>query len=158
MILWWLVLTLKHRAKTLPTVHSTNSCQSLPTGVFTINPKGCEYFFYCHNGQALEAKCPGDLWFDIDSGICEKSESVQCSLNTKPLPPPNTLDEPVRCPILDSSDIITFLGSAVDCGRYYICYHGLPMRQQCISDMHWNDLTKKCDHPKNAKCRVNTAN
>lgn len=135
-----------------------NPCYGLPNGIFITNPKGCEFFFYCHNSQALEAKCPGDLWFDVDSGICEKSENVDCTLNLikPPTLPPNTLGEPVHCPNRDSVNDITFIASNVDCGRYYICYHSMPLRQQCIAGLHWNPTIMKCDHPKSAKCRVST--
>lgn len=133
-------------------IQPINPCLGL-NSVFIVNPKGCEYFFYCHLGQALEASCPGDLWFDPDSGICEKRENVLCILNIPPLKPPIILDEPIHCPSIDGSEIV-FIGSNVDCGRYYICYHSRPMRQQCIADLHWNSIRNKCDYPKNAKCKV----
>lgn len=125
-------------------------------GIFIKNQKGCEFFFYCHNGQPLEAYCPGTFWFNEDSGICEDQKNVYCTLNDPVQPPiivPEILDEPVNCPTVDTNTI-TFLASKVDCNRYYICYHGTPIRQQCIKEMHWNPTINKCDYPDNAKCQV----
>lgn len=125
-------------------------------GIFIKNQKGCEFFFYCHNGQPLEAYCPGTFWFNEDSGICEDQNNVYCTLNDPVKPPvivPDEHDEPVTCPTVDTN-FITFIASKIDCNRYYICYHGYPIRQQCIKEMHWNAVTNKCDYPDNAKCEV----
>lgn len=137
-----------------------DGCVDQDNGVFMQNPKGCRFFYYCHNGQSLEANCPGTLWFDLETGICDKPEVVDCKLDdlppqpTKPTPSPSPIaTEPVHCPSRDSPEI-TFLGSRIDCGRYYICYLGKPRRQQCISDLHWNAAISRCDYPKNAKCPV----
>lgn len=128
-------------------------------GIFIKNEKGCEFFFYCHHGQPLEAFCPGTFWFNEDSGICEEQKNVFCTLNDPVIPPvrppvPDDLDEPVTCPAIDTNSI-TFIASQIDCSRYYICYHGVPIRQQCITEMHWNAATKRCDYPEYAKCLVN---
>lgn len=85
---------------------------------------------------------------------------MYCTLNNPVVPPPDVtvpdiIDEPVTCPSVDTNSI-TFLPSKVDCNRYYICYHGNPIRQQCITEMHWNPSTNKCDRPENAKCQVKT--
>lgn len=124
-------------------------------GIFIKNPRGCEYFFYCHEGLPLEAYCPGTFWFNEDSGICEDRKNVICEQPKPPVTPPVDLDEPVRCPATDTNSI-TFIASGIDCNRYYICYHGNPIRQQCIPDMHWNAAIKKCDYPNDAKCEVET--
>ncbi|KAJ6647235.1 Peritrophin-1 [Pseudolycoriella hygida] len=125
-------------------------------GIFIKNEKGCEFFFYCHHGQPLEAFCPGDFWFNEDSGICEDQKNVLCTLNDPVKPPivhPDITDETVNCPVVDTFSI-TFIASKIDCNRYYICYHGSPIRQQCIKEMHWNPAINKCDYPDNAKCEI----
>lgn len=85
---------------------------------------------------------------------------MYCTLND-PVPPPvivpEIFDEPVTCPAVDTNSI-TFVASKTDCNRYYICYHGIPIRQQCIIEMHWNTMTNKCDYPNNAKCEVQIVN
>lgn len=81
---------------------------------------------------------------------------MHCTLNNPVQPPviiPDIPDESITCPAVDTNSI-TFIPSKVDCNRYYICYHGAPIRQQCIIGMHWNPNTNKCDYPDNAKCEV----
>lgn len=147
-----------HSARIRPQVKSTVDATSVTcgpnsNGEFVANAKGCHFFFYCHNGQALEANCPGNLWFNLATGICDVPDKVECTMNLPPPQLPVVTDEPVECPAKDT-DELTFLGSQVDCGRYYICYHGQPRRQQCIGDLHWNTAILRCDYPKNAKCPV----
>lgn len=132
--------------------YTENPCLHIPNGLFTANPKGCEYFFYCHNGQALEAFCPGDFWFDEDSQVCDDPRNVDCRFD-EPDPETAPIGEEIVCPIVDTKDI-SFMSSKVSCSTYYICYHGKPIRQECIKDLHWNGLKKKCDYPHNVNCRV----
>lgn len=124
-------------------------------GIFIKNQRGCEFFYYCHNGQPLEAYCPGTFWFNEDSGICEDQKDVHCTINEAPSPPDQQpeVTEPITCPAFDSNSI-TFIASKIDCNQYYICYHGTPVRQQCIPGMHWNPIINKCDYPDNVKCEV----
>lgn len=137
----------------LPKLGSPNPCNGLPNGVFVNNPKGCEYFYYCDHGNAKEVRCPGDLWFDEDAGICERQENVDCKLNDPPTIPPPTDVENVVCPLVDTNEL-TFIGSSIVCERYFICYHGKALPQDCVEGMHWNWRNNKCDYPKEADCRV----
>lgn len=151
-----------HSSRRRPQVKNSNhdaavACGPGSNGEFIANPKGCHFFFYCHNGQPLEANCPGSLWFNLATGICDVPEKVSCTLNLPEPQEPVVTDEPVQCPA-DDTEELTFLGSQVDCGRYYICYKGQPRRQQCITDLHWNAAIFRCDYPKNAKCPVSLSN
>lgn len=65
----------------------------------------------------------------------------------------NPAEETVSCPFKDKHEI-KFIASNVDCQRYYICYHGRAHRMECIDELHWNPLEKKCDIPERAKCKV----
>lgn len=129
-----------------------NPCLNSINGSFTANPKGCEYFFYCYNGQALEAFCPGNFWFNEDTGVCDDPRNVDCNLND-PDPETSPINEEISCPIVDTK-VITFIDSKIYCGTYYICYHSKPIRQECIKDLHWNGQKQKCDYPYNVNCRV----
>lgn len=132
-----------------------NPCEGLPTDTFVPNPKGCKYMFHCRNGNPFEAFCPGEFWFNPDSGICDFRSNVDCHLDdAKPNSKPNEL---ILCPLKDTKEI-KFIASSIDCGRFYICYHGKPIQQQCIGDLHWNDEKKKCDYEKQANCKVLGAN
>lgn len=39
-----------------------------------------------------------------------------------------------------------------DCGKYYRCVHGEEHGTACSPGLHWNDATKRCDWPNQAKC------
>lgn len=134
---------------------SKNPCKGRPDGSFAANPKGCNFFFYCRNEKGVEAYCPNGMWFNSDSGICDQPENVECHFNDPPpTQSPTNDDEAIVCPKKDARNV-QFMASGVDCGRYYICYHGRAIRRQCISDFHWNVRDNQCDYPDIAKCQVN---
>lgn len=158
-------------------------CKGSPDDSFISNPRGCKYFFYCRNGKAIEAHCPEKMWFNPQLHICDDPRNVDCNFDnpsTTNMPTTTTYDtsspstatptttrvttttkpidykpaeETVLCPFNDDYEI-RFLSSNVDCGRYYICYHGRAHRLDCIDELHWNSVEKKCDLPERAKCKV----
>lgn len=131
--------------------NSSNPCEGLPSDTFVSNPKGCKFMFHCRDGAPFEAFCPGELWFNPDSGICDFRTNVDCHLDdAKPQKNPKEL---IVCPSKDSRNI-KFLASTRDCSRYYICYHGKAVQQQCINKLHWNDKKKQCDLADSANCKV----
>lgn len=132
-----------------------NVCIDFPDGIFVENKKGCEYFLYCRNGHAIEGFCPLGMWFNLDSGVCDQPNNVDCKLNNSNLPDVQEQDEyeNIKCPSKDSGNI-RFIASKLDCSRYYICYHGRAIQQQCMNNLHWNLNARKCDHPKVANCKV----
>lgn len=133
-----------------------NVCIDLPDGIFIENEKGCEYFLYCRNNQAIEGFCPVGMWFNFDSGVCDKPKNVHCQINhsnSDPMQDTDEQDETIKCPSKDSGNLY-FVASKVNCSRYFICYHGRAIRQQCMNNLHWNMAEKKCDYPKTANCKV----
>lgn len=131
--------------------NAPNPCEGLPNDTFVTNPKGCKYMFHCRNGQPFEAFCPGDMWFNPDSGICDYRSNVDCHLDdTKPIRNP---EEFIFCPLKDSK-VPTFRASSIDCARYYLCYHGKPVHQQCAGDLQWNKVTEQCDVANKVNCVV----
>lgn len=135
-----------------------NPCIGLPNEILTNNSRGCEYFFYCRNGEAIEGFCPNNMWFNIDAGICDQPKNVYCTFDGNPSNADGNAeneDERVSCSLNIPTQIEQFIPSKIDCGRYFICYHGQPIRQHCISDLHWNVVENKCDQPNNARCQVN---
>lgn len=136
-------------------------CIGLPNEILTINSRGCKYFFYCRNGQAIEGFCPNNMWFNFDAGICDQPKNVHCTFDGKPPYLNGHMEEEdeeevedLICPLNDSRNI-KFIPSKLDCGRYYICYHGQAIRQQCIGNLKWNAIENKCDRPSNVRCQVN---
>lgn len=142
-------------------------CVGLPNEILTTNPRGCKYFFYCRNGEAIEGFCPNNMWFNFDAGICDQPKNVFCTFDVKPPKPdsnePEHADEEtedVSCPTPsttngEDSQMITYIPSKTDCGRYFICYHGQPIKLQCTEGLHWSVVDNKCDQPINAHCQVN---
>lgn len=128
-----------------------NPCEGLPNDTFVSNPKGCKYMFHCRNGLPFEAYCPSEMWFNTDSGICDFRTNVDCHLDDSKLP--TNPRELILCPVKDNKEI-KYIASTLDCKRYFICYHGKPVQFECISDLHWNDEKKQCDHADKANCGV----
>ncbi|KAL5290924.1 hypothetical protein ACFFRR_010362 [Megaselia abdita] len=64
-----------------------------------------------------------------------------------------TSNESVKCPE-GNSNTVQFVKSSKNCGEYFICYQGTSFKQDCLPELHWNDLTKKCDLPEIVKCRL----
>ncbi|XP_077284872.1 uncharacterized protein LOC143910322 [Arctopsyche grandis] len=42
------------------------------------------------------------------------------------------------------------------CQHFYICSHGVPYRQECLGNLHFNPNKKVCDFPEVAGCRTET--
>lgn len=101
------------------------------------------------------------MWFNFDAGICDQPKNVYCTLDTEP---PNANahaeqdEENVSCSFTNDLPAVKFIPSKIDCGRYYICYHGQAIKQHCIDNLHWNAADNKCDQPSNAHCQVNKMN
>lgn len=96
------------------------------------------------------------MWFNTDIGICDQTKNVYCTFDdklqsTKESHEEN--DENVLCQF--DSQAIKFISSKMDCGRYYFCHHGRPIKQQSTGDLQWNVVENECDQPSNVRCQVN---
>lgn len=98
------------------------------------------------------------MWFNFDAGICDQPKNVYCTLNKKTHGNAQENDEKVSCPLTIDSAAVTFIPSKIDCGRYYICYHGQAIKKHCTDNLQWNAADNKCDQPSNARCQVNKMN
>lgn len=159
------LLALSSSSLSAAAILRNDPCAGLPNEILTINPRGCKYFFYCRNGEAIEGFCPNNMWFNFDAGICDQPKNVFCTFDVKPPKPdsnePEHADEGnehVSCPSTsndEDSQVITYIPSKTDCGRYFICYHGQPIKLECTEGLHWNAVENKCDQPIDAHCQVN---
>ncbi|GAB0098657.1 hypothetical protein DMENIID0001_144260 [Sergentomyia squamirostris] len=152
------------------TVNLDDLCIGEQNGTFVPDPEACESFYLCLTGEPPRwAECPDAYWFNPATRLCDLPENVECALHTT-LPPttttttttttPTTVWDPdiepgIYCPSQDNPFRIVFLQSFVDCGRYYICYHGRPHRFQCVSGMYFNQFWNQCDYPQNTYCEIN---
>ncbi|KAM7357118.1 uncharacterized protein ACRADG_002609 [Cochliomyia hominivorax] len=57
------------------------------------------------------------------------------------------------CPILDDINHAVMLPYPADCSKYYTCLNGYAYLQQCPNNLHWSQLTYRCDYPAVAKCQ-----
>lgn len=75
----------------------------------------------------------------------------------KPIPPdrPEEPEPGLRCPNEPFfTDKPLFLASTTECGIYYLCYLGRPVRLECINGTHWNQYEYFCDDPFYAHCQI----
>ncbi|XP_055374509.1 protein obstructor-E-like [Condylostylus longicornis] len=144
----FLIFTLYNQAKSN---NDENLCENQKDGIFVQNPEKCELFYQCRNGEPLLASCPEGMYFDPKSGICDMANNVFCKHD---FIDPEINDEIIECPEDENKEILTFIASTIDCNRYYICYHGNPIKQECIPELHFNNKTKRCDFKENAKCTI----
>ena len=127
-----------------------NECDTAPEGAFVKDRYACEKFYQCRNGTGISVACPQGMFFDPYAKICEINDKVYCV--PEPMPTEPTAEE-IICPEQDHSDVV-FVASSFDCHRYFICYHGSAIQQDCITELHWNQHLNKCDFPENSKCKV----
>lgn len=105
------------------------------------------------------------MWFNFDSGICDDPKNVYCQINDNR--PSNAKEGQnadefqaeedkanIWCSRNIDSQVIKFISSKLNCGRYYICYHGKAIQQQCNDNLQWNANESKCDHKSNVRCEV----
>lgn len=141
-----------HKLRQSEPIVVDNPCAGVSNGSYVINMKGCEYFFLCIDQQSVEGKCPTNMSYTgLPDPLCDFNHNIVCTIGDED---PEVIDEDgIECPQPDSKSI-TFVPSKIDCTRYYICYHGRPVQQNCIEDLHWNAKEKKCDYIENAECKV----
>lgn len=61
----------------------------------------CDKFYKCTFGQPVVHQCPANLWFNLESWLCDWRENVDCSdrnvpgeINPEPDPEPEPKPEP----------------------------------------------------------------
>lgn len=147
-------------------------CANHLVGEFVEHAEDCHMFYLCvENGDAVLASCPPTMLFNSESRLCDSATNVKCRNETDPIETPpfdggngdgdqNNMvtDAATYCSTLveqqQSSDRIVYVGSSSSCRKYYICYYGQAILQECSSQLHWNAMTGKCDIPERAQCTV----
>ncbi|XP_017053092.1 probable chitinase 10 [Drosophila ficusphila] len=145
-------------------------CANHLVGEFVEHAEDCHMFYLCvENGDAVLASCPPTMLFNSESRLCDAAGNVKCregtDTSTESTPnsggdgDPNNIvtDAATYCASLmeqQSSDRIVYVGSSSSCNKYYICYYGQAILQECSSQLHWNAVTAKCDVPEKAQCSL----
>ncbi|XP_030242665.1 uncharacterized protein LOC108650299 isoform X2 [Drosophila navojoa] len=66
-------------------------CALLPSGAYLRDPTSCANFYVCANGRAILRKCPRNLYFDIESKVCNLPNLVDCSQQQESISIPKPL-------------------------------------------------------------------
>ncbi|XP_067644550.1 probable chitinase 10 [Eurosta solidaginis] len=151
-------------------------CRNHTPGEFAKNPDDCRSFFLCmDNGQAVMAPCPPTMLFNPISKLCDTAANVKCdidmpidytnyinnynnnnneNINNENDNNDNELQNASKYCASQHSDQnrILFVGSSIGCDRYFICYYGKAVLQECGANLHWNANAAKCDLPEKAGC------
>nr|XP_016931975.2 probable chitinase 10 [Drosophila suzukii] len=144
-------------------------CTNHLVGEFVEHAEDCHMFYLCvDNGDAVLASCPPTMLFNSESKLCDAAANVKCRNGTDSveIPPLESGDDDTNNMVTDaatycatvmqqqSSERIVYVGSSSSCGKYYICYYGQAILQECSSQLHWNAMTGKCDVPQRAQCTL----
>ncbi|KAH8259575.1 hypothetical protein KR026_006779, partial [Drosophila bipectinata] len=145
-------------------------CANHLVGEFVEHAEDCHMFYLCvDNGDAVLASCPPTMLFNSESRLCDAASNVRCRNATDSSGesnPPGTEANDLNSMVTDvdtycatvaqqqSSDRIVYVGSSSSCTKYYICYYGQAILQECSSQLHWNAMTGKCDVPERAQCTL----
>ncbi|KAH8303616.1 hypothetical protein KR018_007150, partial [Drosophila ironensis] len=154
-------------------------CLNHLVGEFVEHAEDCHMFYLCvENGDAVLASCPPTMLFNSESRLCDAAGNVRCRNGTdagtgtvsgsgssdgNPIAGGDSdlnnmvTDVDTYCATLaqqQQSDRIVYVGSSGSCSKYYICYYGQAIQQECSSQLHWNAMTGKCDVPERAQCTL----
>lgn len=111
----------------------------------------CNQFFFCSAGQANLITCPDGLVFNENTGTCSwPGEANRIGCQSKDV-------VQFDCPkiIQDAQDAGPLVSNPLyadptDCQFFYVCINGVePRRNGCTTGLVFNDVTKRCDRPKN---------
>jgi len=137
----------KDRPETQPPNPSTNCPRR--NGYFAHpDPTVCNQFFFCSDGQFNLITCPDGLVFNDKTGTCSwPGDAGRVGCGTK---------EVVNfvCPTLEEEDpsgtVNPLYADPEDCQYFYVCINSRdPRRNGCTTGQVFNDVTKRCDKPRN---------
>ncbi|XP_037943714.1 myb-like protein D [Teleopsis dalmanni] len=103
------------------------------------NPDSCATYYTCYNGIAIPMMCQRHMYFNPDTGKCERSENVNCPLI-----------RPVR--LQCRQGVYDFIPHPRNCEYYYFCSNGFLMIFQCPFHFTWHYERRTCVHHTRAKC------
>lgn len=114
----------------------------------------CDIFYTCVDGEYIENKCTGGLYFDEYSGTCVWPDGANregCVEAKK------ELKDGFQCPKDkskndESGQIVAHphFPHPEDCQKFYVCLNGIEPRELgCTTGEVFNDETKRCDAPEN---------
>lgn len=153
-------------------------CQGIEDGQYA-HPSKCSMFILCLNQKMFIGVCPSGHEFSSMSGMCERSEKVDCNdshqtsrnqhqwkniillRNIYAVVP--TLNRFMTTWI--NQEKSTILSECIykedglyphpqQCDAFIQCYEWQTFVKKCSNNLHFNLNSKRCDHPDNAMCAV----
>jgi hypothetical protein len=120
------------------------------------HPFECSMFIRCHNGAALEFRCPSGMHWATATNSCEEPHIARCQAGnpqTRPSPP-NTPPTFLQCPAFDVPGEFVYFPHATECQQFYQCSAGRAVMLRCPSGHMWNIERTFCDREQNVQCRT----
>jgi len=135
----------------LQPANSTTNCPRMNGYYKHEDARVCNQFFFCSAGQANLITCPDGLVFSEKTGTCSwpgEANRVGCQSS-------DVVQFDCPAQVQDAQDagpLVTnpLFADPTDCQYFYVCINGVePRRNGCTNGLVFNDLTKRCDKPKN---------
>lgn len=125
------------------------------------HPFDCSMFVRCHNGVALEFRCPSGLHWSERTHSCEQPSIARCQQagipprpQPQPIFPPNSSPTFFQCPAFDVPGEFVYFPHPNDCSQFYQCSAGRAVMLRCPSGHLWNIERSFCDREQNVHCRI----
>lgn len=143
----------KDRLELQPPTSSSIECPR-QNGIFAHeDPAVCNVFYQCVDGVHQTYSCDPDLQFNEYTGVCEWESTAG---RTGCVKKPKQSKDGFTC---NQNDTLTLNGVQLvhplyphpqDCQKFYICMYGKTPRDNACGDLTvFNDITMRCDDPKN---------
>ncbi|KAG5677100.1 hypothetical protein PVAND_006883 [Polypedilum vanderplanki] len=132
------------------------------------HPFDCSMFVRCHNGNALEFRCPNGQHWSERTNSCEEPHIARCQLQPIQQPHPQPIQPPrpqpiipppstptfLQCPAFDIPGEFVYFPHPNECSQFYQCSAGRAVLLRCPSGHLWNIERTFCDREQNVHCRL----
>ncbi|XP_030372028.1 peritrophin-48 [Scaptodrosophila lebanonensis] len=102
-------------------------CTLLANGTKINDPRACNAWIVCVDGEPIGGTCGTDLFYDRESEECVPSSNITC-ISSNP------------CAAVQNG----FVADPYSCSDYYYCLNGNGTHGQCNSGMNYNPGTEDC--------------
>lgn len=111
------------------------------------HPVKCDSFYKCSFGRAYLMDCPQGMWWNQDKQYCDSPQAEQCA-KLKKVPTAG------QCPNIDDPMNPVHIPHPFECNKFYKCWMGVPILQDCPLGLHFSVKTDRCERPDDAGCRA----
>ncbi|XP_063237600.1 probable chitinase 10 [Bacillus rossius redtenbacheri] len=127
-----------------------------PTAYIYPNPLSCSSYYMCAGGYLHFYQCQTGLEYSVEERGCDYPDRAKCDLNnlptfptgpTKSSPIVSSTNSPVN--VLCPANVETLVRDPTDCGKFYECNYGIPIRESCYPGLYFSEKNQACDYPQN---------